>query len=52
MNREFDQRCLELALADLRPLHPLQRSRALAQFHAIDPRLAQKLELELLFHLS
>ncbi len=52
MNRELDQRCLELALADLRPLHPQQRLRALAQFRAIDPRLADRLQLELLFHLT
>jgi hypothetical protein len=52
VNREFDQRCLELALADLRPLQPQQRSRALAQFQAIDPRLAEKLQLELMFHLA
>lgn len=51
MNRELDQRCLELALADLRHLHPHQRRRALAQFRAIDARLAEKLQLELLFHL-
>jgi hypothetical protein len=52
VNRELDQRCLELALADLRPLHPRQRSRALAQFRAIDPHLADRLQLELMFHLS
>ena len=51
MNRELDQRCLELALADLRHLHPLQRRLALAQFRAIDAPLAAKLQLELLLHL-
>ncbi len=52
MNRELDQRCLELALADLRQLQPQQRCRALAQFRAIDEPLADKLQLELLFHLT
>lgn len=51
MNLELDRRCLELALADLRQLQPHHRCRALAQFQAIDPRLAEKLQLELLFHL-
>lgn len=51
MNRELDQRCLELALDDLRHLHPQQRRRALAQFQAIDPSLAERLQLELLFEL-
>ncbi len=52
MNRELDQRCLELALADLRQLQPRQRLRALAQFRAIDAPLADKLQLELLLHLA
>ena len=52
MNRELDQRCLELALADLRQLHPHQRQRALMQFRAIDAQLAERLQLELLFHLT
>jgi hypothetical protein len=51
VNRELDQRCLELALADLRHLQPMQRRRALAQFRAIDAPLAEKLQLELLLHL-
>jgi hypothetical protein len=50
--RELDQRCLELALADLRQLQPRQRLRALAQFRAIDASLADKLQLELLLHLA
>jgi hypothetical protein len=52
VNRELDQRCLELALADLLALHPQQRCRALAQFRAIDAGLADKLQLELLLHLT
>ena len=52
MNRELDQHCLELALADLLLLHPQQRLRALAQFRAIDAGLAEKLQLELLLHLT
>ena len=51
MNRELDQRCLDLAVAYLRELHPQQRRRALAQFRAIDASLADKLQLELLLHL-
>ena len=51
MNPELDRRCLELALADLRHLHPQQRCRALAQFRAIDPRLAERLQLELSYRL-
>lgn len=51
MNRELDQRCLELALADLRRLQPNQRHKALAQFRSIDASLAEKLQLELLLHL-
>ena len=51
MNQELDQRCLELALADLLELHPQQRRRALDQFRAIDSGLADKLQLELLLHL-
>lgn len=49
MNRELDQRCLELAVADLRELQPLQRLRALAQFRAIDGELALRLQLELAY---
>ncbi len=52
VNRELDQRCVELALADLRLLETQQRQRALAQFHAIDPRLAERLQLELAYSLS
>jgi hypothetical protein len=52
VNRELDQRCLELALADLRPLEAQQRHRALAQFRAIDPQLAERLQLELAYSLS
>ncbi|MFM7652470.1 MAG: hypothetical protein ACKO5M_06045 [Vulcanococcus sp.] len=51
MNPDLDRRCLELALADLRQLHPQQRCRALAQFRAIDPRLAERLQLELSYRL-
>ena len=49
VNRELDQRCLELAVADLRELQPLQRLRALAQFRAIDGELALRLQLELAY---
>ena len=52
VNRELDQRCVELALADLRPLEARQRLRALAQFRAIDPQLADRLQLELAYSLS
>lgn len=52
MNRELDQRCVELALADLRLLEAQQRHRALAQFRAIDPQLADRLQLELAYSLS
>ena len=52
VNRELDQRCVELALADLRPLEAQQRHRALAQFRAIDPQLAERLQLELAYSLS
>jgi hypothetical protein len=52
VNLDLDRRCLELALADLRLLHPDQRRRALAQFRAIDPRLAERLSLELSYHLN
>jgi hypothetical protein len=52
VNRELDQRCVELALADLLLLEAQQRQRALAQFHAIDPRLAERLQLELAYSLS
>jgi len=38
-------------VADLRLLHPHQRSRALAQFRAIDPNLAERLQLELSYRL-
>ena len=51
MNRELDQHCLELALADLLALPPQQRHRALAQFRAIDPQLAERLLLELSYRL-
>jgi len=51
VNQELDRRCLELALADLRQLQPTQRRLALAQFQAIDPALASRLQLELTFHL-
>ena len=51
VNHELDRRCLELALADLRLLQPPQRRKALAQFQAIDPALASRLQLELTFHL-
>jgi hypothetical protein len=51
VNHDLDRRCLELALADLRQLQPPQRRRALAQFQAIDPALANRLQLELTFHL-
>jgi phage-related protein len=50
VNRELDQRCIELALADLRCLQPQQRRRALAQLQSIDSELAERLNLELLFH--
>ena len=52
VNRELDQRCVELALADLRLLGAQQRHRALAQFRAIDPQLAERLQLELAYSLS
>jgi hypothetical protein len=52
VNRELDQRCLELAVADLRELQPQQRLRALAQFRAIDVDLAQRLQLELAYQLD
>jgi hypothetical protein len=51
VNPELDQRCLELAFADLRLLHPHQRRKALSQFRSIDPLLADKLKLELLLAL-
>jgi hypothetical protein len=51
VNPDLDRRCLELAVADLRALHPDQRGRALAQFRAIDPRLADRLQLELSYRL-
>lgn len=51
MNRELDQRCLQLAVADLRALSPEHRQRALLQFKAIDPALAERLQLELLLEL-
>jgi hypothetical protein len=51
VNPDLDRRCLELAVADLRQLHPHQRSRALAQFRAIDANLAERLQLELSYRL-
>jgi hypothetical protein len=51
VNLDLDRRCLELAVADLRRLQPEQRRRALAQFQAIDPRLGERLRLELSFRL-
>jgi len=51
VNRDLDRRCLELAVADLRLLQPQQRHRALAQFRAIDPQLAERLLLELSYRL-
>jgi hypothetical protein len=51
VNPDLDRRCLELAVADLRQLHPSLRSRALAQFRAIDPKLAERLQLELSYRL-
>ncbi|MFZ9899905.1 MAG: hypothetical protein ACO3D4_00320 [Vulcanococcus sp.] len=48
----MDQRCLELAVSDLRQLQPHQRQRALTHFRSIDPLLADKLQLELLLALS
>lgn len=51
MNTEFDRRCLELAVADLRLLQPPQRLRALAHLRAVDPRLALRLQLELTLQL-
>ena len=51
MNRELDQRCLELALADLLELHTQQRRRTLEQFRANVSGLADKSQLELLPHL-
>jgi hypothetical protein len=51
VNPELDQRCLELAFADLCQLQPHQRLRALTQFRSIDPLLADKLQLELLLAL-
>ena len=52
VNPELDQRCLELAFADLCQLQPHQRLLALTQFRSIDPLLADKLQLELTLALS
>jgi hypothetical protein len=52
VNQDLDRHCLELAVADLRHLHPTQRWLALAQFRAIDPRLASRLQLELAYQLA
>jgi hypothetical protein len=52
VNRELDLHCLNLAVDDLRQLPPPQRRRALDQFRAIDSRLAERLQLELLFELG
>lgn len=49
MNQDLDRHCLELAVADLRHLPSSQRWLALAQFRAIDPRLASRLQLELTY---
>jgi hypothetical protein len=51
LNQDLDRRCLELALEDLRRLQAPQRRLALAQFQAIDPALASRLQLELTYHL-
>lgn len=51
MNWELDQRCLELAVADLQALSAQQRAIALAQFRAIDFKLAERLQLELIYRL-
>ena len=51
MNLDLDRRCLDLAVADLRHLAPEQRRRAIAQFRVIDPRLAERLILELRYRL-
>jgi hypothetical protein len=52
VNQDLDRHCLELAVADLRHLHPTQRWLALAQLRAIDPRLASRLQLELAYQLA
>ena len=52
MNRDFDQACLELAVADLINLSPLQRRRALAHFQSIDVALAERLQFELLLQIK
>jgi hypothetical protein len=52
VNQDLDRHCLELAVADLRHLQPTQRRLALAQFRAIDPRLASRLQLELVYQLA
>ena len=49
MNLELDQRCLELAVADLRHLPSHHRALALRHLRAIDSALADKLALELLW---
>lgn len=49
MNLELDQRCLELAVADLRHLPSQHRVLALRHLRAIDSALADKLALELLW---
>ena len=49
MNLELDQRCLELAVADLRHLPIQHRALALHHLRAIDSALADKLALELVW---
>ena len=49
VNLELDQRCLELAVADLRHLPSQHRALALHHLRAIDSALADKLALELLW---
>jgi len=49
VNLELDRRCLELAVADLRHLPSQHRSCALRHLRAIDPALADKLALELVW---
>jgi len=49
VNLELDQRCLELAVADLRHLPSQHLALALHHLRAIDSALADKLALELLW---
>jgi hypothetical protein len=49
---EVGRICLQLALDDLLPLSPTHRPRALHELQSIDPRLVERLRLELAFALG